>query len=124
LLRAGHEPPILITPNDITEIAGDHGPALGLEGASDWPLQRVHLPLEAAIMFFTDGVTERRRSPGSPPLGLDDLLSELDSRVLLMNAPIDALDATLDSLFPHGPDEPVDDLAVMLVNLTRERGQS
>ena len=57
LIRAGHDSPLLITPDGSTGVKSKHGPALGLSRSSFWPLQRVPLPSDAALMLFTDGLT-------------------------------------------------------------------
>ena len=62
VMRAGHDSPLLITPGAVAPLDGVHGPALGLEGRHHWPVQRYQLPSDAAIMLFTDGLTERRRA--------------------------------------------------------------
>lgn len=121
LIRAGHDRPLLITTDTITAVEGPHGPVLGLSRRSEWPLQKVTLPGDAAIMLFTDGLTERRLTPGSARLGFDDLQSGIDGHQILHAPPGDALDAMLAALFPSGTEDHDDDLAVILLNLVRRR---
>ena len=122
LLRAGHDSPLLITRGSVTALNREHGPALGLSGANRWPLQRIRLPGDAAIMLFTDGLTERRATPRSARLGYDELVPRIDARMLLSQPPGPAIDAILAQLFPRGTEQLDDDLAVILLNLSRMAG--
>lgn len=117
LIRAGHDCPVLITPHGAAPIDSDHGPAIGLEGASRWPLERVALSGDSAIMLFTDGLTERRPAPRAPRLGYSDLVPRLDATEMLTAPPGQAIDRLLARFFPQGTDQLEDDLAVILVNL-------
>ena len=118
LVRAGHDSPLLIAPGTVSEVSGKHGPALGLPGKSDWPLERIPLPNRAAIMMYTDGLTERRAVPRSmrrfaavaPHIEPESLLAKPSGR---------AIDDMLGEIFPHGTDLLDDDVAVILLNLAR-----
>jgi PAS domain S-box-containing protein len=118
LVRAGHDSPLLIAPGTVTEMSRRHGPALGLPGESDWPLERVPLPDRAAIMLYTDGLTERRAMPRSirrftavaPHIAPDSLLAKPSGR---------AIDDMLEEIFPHGTELLDDDVAVILLNLAQ-----
>ena len=118
LIRAGHDAPLLITPGAITGLNGDHGPALGLGKPHDWPLQRLPLPAEGAIMLFTDGLTERRVTPASVRR-FDDLAPHLEADKLLAQPPGEAIDELLAQMFPGGTEQLDDDVAVILLNLAR-----
>jgi serine phosphatase RsbU (regulator of sigma subunit) len=117
VLRAGHDSPLLITPYTVAPLDGVHGPALGLEGRHDWPVQRYQLPSDAAIMLFTDGLTERRPLRRRGRLGFDELVPQIDARMLLDRPPDQAIDTMLVKLFPEGTDALEDDLAVILLTL-------
>ena len=117
LIRAGHDCPLLITPGGAAPIDSEHGPAIGLDGASHWPLERIGLRDEAAVMLFTDGLTERRPAPRAPRLGYSDLAPRLDATAMLTAPPGRAIDTMLARLFPQGTEQLEDDLAVILVNL-------
>ena len=119
LIRAGHDCPLLIIPDGVSPIGPQHGPALGLSGPHHWPAQRVRLPRDAAIMLFTDGLTEGRTTPRSARLGLDELLPKLDAHTLVERPPREAIDRMLARIFPLGTEHLDDDLAVILVNLGR-----
>ncbi|HKR98733.1 MAG TPA: PAS domain S-box protein, partial [Candidatus Dormibacteraeota bacterium] len=116
LIRAGHDSPLLITPGATTSVNSEHGPALGLSKSSFWPLQRVPLPSDAAIMLFTDGVTERRATPESIRQ-FDPLAPRIAAKTLLAKPPGQAIDDMLAQIFPRGTQELDDDVAVILVNL-------
>jgi PAS domain S-box-containing protein len=118
LIRAGHDSPLLITPDAITGVNTVHGPAFGLSKSVFWPLQRVPLPRDAAIMLYTDGLTERRGAPGSIRR-FDELAPRIDARTLFARPPGQAIDQLLGSIFPDGTDQLDDDVAVILVNLAR-----
>jgi serine phosphatase RsbU (regulator of sigma subunit) len=119
LIRAGHDCPLLITPDGAAPIESEHGPALGLESPSRWPVERVALRDDSAIMMFTDGLTERRPAPRAPRLGYSDLVPRIDAAELLTAPPGVAIDAMLARFFPQGTEQLEDDLAVILVNLKR-----
>jgi PAS domain S-box-containing protein len=119
LIRAGHDCPVLITPHGAAPIDSEHGPAIGLDGAGRWPLQRVPLREDTAIMLFTDGLTERRPAPDAARLGYSDLVPRIDPTEMLTAPPGHAIDTMLARLFPQGTEQLEDDLAVILVNLKR-----
>jgi PAS domain S-box-containing protein len=118
VMRAGHDSPLLITADTVAPLDGVHGPALGLEGGHHWPVQRYQLPSDAAIMLFTDGLTERRRSVDAGEVGFDDLLPRIDPPALLTQPPERAIDEMLARVFPEGTDQLEDDLAVILLTLS------
>ncbi len=119
VIRAGHDCPLLIAPQGAAPIDSEHGPAIGLDGAGRWPLERVALREDTAIMLFTDGLTERRPAPRAPRLGYSDLAPRIDATEMLTAPPGRAIDTLLARLFPQGTEELEDDLAVILVNVKR-----
>jgi serine phosphatase RsbU (regulator of sigma subunit) len=118
VVRAGHDSPLLITSHAVAPLDGVHGPALGLEGHHDWPVQRYQLPSDAAIMLFTDGLTERRSTLRAGQIGFDELLPRIDAETLLTQPPERAIDEMLARIFPDGTDQLADDLAVILLTLS------
>jgi len=58
---AGHERPLLVRADGRTLSAGSGGTALGLLDAISCPGETVWLEAGDSLIFFTDGVTERRR---------------------------------------------------------------
>jgi len=117
IVRAGHDSPLLITRDSVTALNRVHGPALGLGGPSTWPVCDVEVPPEAAIMLFTDGLTERRPLQRRGRLGFDELVPQIDAPMLLACPPEHAIDAMLVELFPEGTNALEDDLAVILLTL-------
>ncbi|MGZ4179377.1 MAG: PAS domain S-box protein [Solirubrobacteraceae bacterium] len=117
IVRAGHDSPLLITRESVTALNRVHGPALGLGAPSTWPVRDVDVPAEAAIMLFTDGLTERRPLRRRGRLGFDELVPQIDAPMLLDGPPDEAIDRMLVELFPQGTDALEDDLAVILLSL-------
>jgi serine phosphatase RsbU (regulator of sigma subunit)/anti-sigma regulatory factor (Ser/Thr protein kinase) len=61
---AGHPPPILVHADGATKVLDDgHTIALGVRPNWSRPEARVTLPARATLLFYTDGLVERRRSP-------------------------------------------------------------
>jgi PAS domain S-box-containing protein len=118
LVRAGHDSPLLITPGAVTALNGVHGPALGLGVDAKWPVRRLALPSDAALMLFTDGLTERRSLLWQGRLGFDELLPRIDADAVLSTPPGQAIDEMLAQVFPAGTEQLDDDLAVILLKLS------
>jgi PAS domain S-box-containing protein len=117
LIRAGHDSPLLITRDAVNDLSTTYGPALGLPGPGDWPLEELPLPQDAAIMLYTDGLTELR-SRGSIRR-FEELAPRIDAARTLDQPPGQALDHLLTTTFPAGTEELDDDVAVILLNLSR-----
>jgi PAS domain S-box-containing protein len=118
LMRAGHDSPLQITRDTVNDLSTAHGPALGLSGPVDWPLEQVALSRDSALMLYTDGLTEHRPSPGSIRQ-FEALAPRIDAPATLDQPPGQALDHLLTSIFPAGTEELDDDVAVILLNLAR-----
>lgn len=122
LIRAGHDAPLLITPDTTSALDDDHGPLLGLSpllgrgAANAWPLLRIRLPDRAALILYTDGVTESRRARASPRLGLDGVIAGIDRNRVLAQPPEKALDQLLQTILPPEP-RLHDDLAMIIVTV-------
>jgi serine phosphatase RsbU (regulator of sigma subunit)/anti-sigma regulatory factor (Ser/Thr protein kinase) len=58
---AGHERPVLVRADGRTFAAGSGGTALGLLETISCPAETLHLDPGDSLIFYTDGVTERRR---------------------------------------------------------------
>ena len=58
---AGHDRPVLVRADGRTAHAGTGGTALGLLDTIDCPAETVRLDPGDSLIFYTDGVTERRR---------------------------------------------------------------
>jgi sigma-B regulation protein RsbU (phosphoserine phosphatase) len=73
---AGHEPPLLREAQGaVRTLAGENGPAIGIDATADFRLWEGFLAPGDALVLFTDGVTEAEARDGSL-FGLDRL-SEL-----------------------------------------------
>lgn len=113
-ISAGHDPPFLITPRATTTLELDPGPALGLGLSRHWLPARVELPSRAAVLLYTDGLTEAHGGPGVPRLEVEGVRDRVDPRKVFGKSAQEALDELLEATLPanhHGLD---DDLAVML----------
>lgn len=114
-VSAGHDPPLLITPQATTTLPVDPGPALGLGLLRHWPLTRVELPCPGALLLYTDGLTETRGGADAPRIGVEGLRGRVEARRVLAQPAGQALDELLDASLPQNIHEFDDDLAVMLV---------
>jgi serine phosphatase RsbU (regulator of sigma subunit) len=114
-IAAGHDPPLLITPGMATTLPMVPGPALGLGLPRDWPLARMDLPSSAALLLYTDGLTESRRGADAPRLGVEGLIASVDANRMLASPSGQALDELLDTILSTSIHEFDDDLAVILV---------
>jgi serine phosphatase RsbU (regulator of sigma subunit) len=115
VVSAGHDPPLLITPQATTTLQIDPGPALGLRLRPDWPLARVDLPSPGALLLYTDGLTESRAGPDVPRIGVEGLRALVDAQGILNSPAGQALDELLDVSLSDSIHELDDDLAVMFV---------
>jgi len=74
LRLAGHPAPLLVTTDQITELAGPVCPPLGFNGAEDWPACEVGLGDRWSLLLYTDGLIEGRISGSPYRLGADGLM--------------------------------------------------
>ena len=65
IVSAGHHPPLRLSPVGHAAAELQTGPALGISADPRWPTNRVTLDHGAALLLFTDGTFEGRRSAGS-----------------------------------------------------------
>ncbi|SDT44765.1 PP2C family protein-serine/threonine phosphatase [Actinoplanes derwentensis] len=61
--RAGHLPPLLGRAGTVTEMERPAGLLLGAEPEVDFPIARAFLEPDDLVLFFTDGLVERRGLP-------------------------------------------------------------
>jgi anti-sigma regulatory factor (Ser/Thr protein kinase) len=92
---AGHPPPILVHADGTTRLLDDgHTIALGIRPHRSRPQASVTVPARATLVFYTDGLVERRRSPLDDGIAraaafvqeglaspLDDLANQIMSRL-------------------------------------------
>ncbi|MFC4042257.1 SpoIIE family protein phosphatase [Dactylosporangium siamense] len=108
---AGHDQPVLLRADGRTELAGQCGTALGLLDTINTPRTQITLHPGDTLIFYTDGVTERRRGPEL--FGVDRLREEAS---LLAGFPADVVVARLRATtLNFSPESPRDDIAIFAV---------
>jgi sigma-B regulation protein RsbU (phosphoserine phosphatase) len=108
---AGHDQPVLLRADGRTELVGACGTALGLLEAINTPRTQISLDPGDTLVFFTDGVTERRR--GIDLFGVDRLRREAAN---LAGFPADVVVARLRATtLNFSPEPPRDDIAIFAV---------
>jgi serine phosphatase RsbU (regulator of sigma subunit) len=105
---AGHDRPVLLRADGKTELVGSCGTALGLLSKVASPRASVSLDPGDTLVFFTDGVTERRR--GAELFGIERLCREASA---LAGFPADVVAARLRATtLNFSPEAPRDDIAI------------
>ncbi|MFG2038888.1 SpoIIE family protein phosphatase [Dactylosporangium sp. NPDC048998] len=108
---AGHDQPVLLRADGRTELVGACGTALGLLDTISTPRTQVSLDPGDTLIFFTDGVTERRR--GIDLFGVDRLRDEAAN---LAGFSADVVVARLRArTLSFSPESPRDDIAIFAV---------
>ena len=74
LRLAGHPPPLLITPDGITELTAPTSPPPGLNDPESWTAREVHLGDRWSLLMYTDGLIEGRIAKGPYRLGSEGLI--------------------------------------------------
>ncbi len=108
---AGHDQPVLLRSDGTTSLVGTGGTALGLLDDVISPRTTVHLGPGDALVFYTDGVTERRR--GRLLYGQRRLRTQVASLVGTPAATLAARLRTAVLEFGHRP--PRDDIAIVVL---------
>jgi ABC-type multidrug transport system ATPase subunit/anti-sigma regulatory factor (Ser/Thr protein kinase) len=108
LARAGHLPPVLISPEGTAEFLDvPAGPPLGLGGLPFEAVER-ELPEGSGLVLYTDGLVEERSR--DIDVGLELLRGALDGEGA-ERTPDQTCDAVLDALLPA---DPTDDMALLV----------
>lgn len=108
---AGHDRPVLVRGNGRASFVGTGGTALGLLDSIATPSASVPLGPGDALIFYTDGVTERRR--GRELFGLDRLR---DAAAPLAGYSADVVAARLRSTaIGFSGETPRDDIAILVL---------
>jgi serine phosphatase RsbU (regulator of sigma subunit) len=111
LCLAGHERPMLVHADGTVEQVGANGTAVGLLDDIELHAVEFVVPPGDALVFFTDGVTERRR--GDELYGLARLRRELGT---LSGHPAPVIAARIRSAtLGFSGDPPRDDIAILVV---------
>jgi len=118
LCLAGHDSPVLLRPDCSTEFVGGGGTAVGLLDVMRLDTTTIRLAPGDTLVFYTDGVTERRRGTGTVTpdhlYGHERLRTELSA---LAGRPPAALAARLRAaVLAFSPEPPRDDIAILAVS--------
>lgn len=109
LYLAGHDKPVLLQADGTTSLVGTCGTALGLLNAVSSPAARLSLDPGDTLVFYTDGVTERRR--GSELFGVRRLCREAAA---LAGFPAEVVAAGLrTAALSFSREAPRDDIAIL-----------
>lgn len=109
----GHPPPALLPASGAPAFAGGSGTLLGVVESPDLSDEEIFLAPGDALVFYTDGVTERRR--GSQMFGDETLLAVLGRA----SGSADAVAGLLErEVRAFAPEVSRDDLAVLVVRAT------
>ncbi|MFB7509161.1 PP2C family protein-serine/threonine phosphatase [Streptomyces broussonetiae] len=105
---AGHVPPLLLTrERRVMYLLGEPGLPLGVDTAQPRPDHSRHLPPEATVVFFTDGLVEHPDHP------IDERLNTL-AHLAVDQAGL-PLPAFVRALADHHPSDGHDDMAILAV---------
>lgn len=108
---AGHDQPIHIQADGSARLVGRCGTALGLFDTVKSPRVLISLHPGETLVFYTDGVTERRR--GEELLGQERLRQEAAT---LAGFPAEVVAARLRAAaLGFSPESPVDDIAILVL---------
>ncbi len=104
---AAHVPPLLVRPDGSAELIElPPAPPIGADSLSRYTTTSVQLEPGSTLVFYTDGLVERRREPLDA--GLERIVETARSSPMLLNATCEHL---LDELI--GDARPADDVAVL-----------
>ncbi|HWS36032.1 MAG TPA: SpoIIE family protein phosphatase [Actinoplanes sp.] len=87
--RAGHPPPLLRRDGTVTELERPPGLLLGAEPETVFPVTRTRLEPGDLMLFFTDGLVERRGLPEGRFAEVRDLLATAEVELLHTPSPDD-----------------------------------
>ncbi|WP_168801595.1 SpoIIE family protein phosphatase [Glycomyces buryatensis] len=111
LCLSGHEKPLLLKASGETEWVGTEGTAVGLFPHVKVNPAQVRLDIGDALVFFTDGVTERRDA--AVMFGHDRIVRAVRD---VAGKPARAIaTALLEAVQQFSPDAPRDDIAILVV---------
>ena len=114
LSSAGHPPPVLVRRSGEVTLVGRSGTVLGVTEDIEVSVDEVRLGAGDALVFYTDGVTERRR--GADMFGDANLLACLRAAGSSAGCSADALAGRLEAdVRTFGEGASRDDLAVLVV---------
>jgi serine phosphatase RsbU (regulator of sigma subunit) len=104
--RAGHEPPLLLTPEGVQRLPHGPGMALGIWEDITLDVGRVHLAPGSSLLLYTDGMTDCR-NPAGEAFGLERIQ---DALLTLRDLPAqEVCDRLLKTLLDYQQGSPQDD---------------
>lgn len=104
--RAGHEPPLLLTPDGVQRLPHGPGMALGLWEDMSLDVGHVHLAPGSSLLLYTDGMTDCR-NPAGEAFGLERIK---DAFLSLRDLPAqEVCDRLLKTLLDYQQGSPQDD---------------
>jgi serine phosphatase RsbU (regulator of sigma subunit) len=118
IVLAGHHEPLLLGPAGARQVPAAYGVALGLAPRERrWTETEIELPDSAALLLYTDGLSEGHSGPGSERLGVEGLLD------LIARAPGLSAEGLLDHLVTTAQrldsGRHADDVAILHLDFTR-----
>ncbi|MER7680718.1 fused response regulator/phosphatase [Streptomyces sp. NPDC096934] len=109
---AGHHEPLITAPDGTREVTAAHGIALGfVPGLRTWPATVIPLPTTGALTLYTDGLTEGHNGKNQERLGVDGLLTLIES--LPPTDPAAHVDHLIKETYALNAGRHTDDLAVL-----------
>jgi len=76
---AGHPPPLLLTPDGVSELRALVNAPPGIAHTQDWPVSEVALGGNWTLLMYTDGLIEGRIGSGPERLGSDGLTEIIET---------------------------------------------
>jgi len=76
---AGHPPPLLLTPEGVSELRAPVSPPPGIAHVEDWTVSEVALGDNWTLLMYTDGLIEGRIGSGPERLGSDGLTEIIEA---------------------------------------------
>jgi serine phosphatase RsbU (regulator of sigma subunit) len=76
---AGHPPPLLLTPDGVSELRAPVNAPPGITHVQDWPVSEVALGHNWTLLMYTDGLIEGRIGTGPERLGSDGLTEIIET---------------------------------------------
>jgi serine phosphatase RsbU (regulator of sigma subunit) len=76
---AGHPPPLLLSPDGVSELQAPVSPPPGIAHMEEWPVSEVALGANWTLLMYTDGLIEGRIGTGPERLGSDGLTEIIEA---------------------------------------------
>jgi serine phosphatase RsbU (regulator of sigma subunit) len=76
---AGHPPPLLLSPDGVSELLAPVSAPPGIAHVEEWPVSEVALGANWTLLMYTDGLIEGRIGTGPERLGSDGLMEIIEA---------------------------------------------